>query len=386
MYKNDSNIIYMDYMSTTPIAPEVVDAMIPYLRSNFGNSGSKNSLGYTAKEAIEIARKQVSDAVGAEPEQIIFTSGATESINLAIKGSADFYAHSGKHIITLTTEHAATLAACRYLEKKNFKITFLEPDSHGILSSKKLASALTPETTLISVCHVNNEIGVIQDVADLVKVAEQNGALLHLDAAQSVGKTRLNLVESKVAMASLSAHKCYGPKGIGALYLRNNPKVHLTPNQHGGGQEQKLRSGTLPTHQIVGMGAAYELAHKNFSENIKHIRKLSEELRQGLSNIPEVQFNGHDRKRVPHNLNVTFNNIPGDMLLNCLSSKMALSSGSACNSHEITISHVLNEIGLTRDQANATIRYSLGNYTSKVDIERAINLTIETVRKLRELV
>jgi cysteine desulfurase len=381
---NTNKIIYLDYMATTPVASEVVDAMLPYLKDQFGNASSNNQYGYTAKEAINTARNQVATTCGAKPEEIIFTSGATEATNMALKGVAEFYKKSGNHIITLTTEHAATLATCKYLELHGYEVSYLEPEKNGLLNLNKLRAALKPTTILVSICHVNNEIGVIQDINKIGEIVSENGALLHIDAAQSIGKTELNLSESKVSLASLSAHKCYGPKGVGALYVSKNPRIHISPLNHGGGQEKKLRSGTVPTHQVVGMGVAYEIAQVNFKNNLEIVKKLQRILISGLSKIPDIIINGDLEMRVPHNLNITFNNLPGDLLYSCLQSKLALSSGSACNSHQIKVSHVLTSLGLTFDQANATIRFSYSHQTSEEDLNIAISLTKDTVENLRK--
>jgi cysteine desulfurase len=376
---------FLDSMATTPVDPDVIAAMLPFLSNSYGNPSSNNYYGNQAKEAVEIARKQVANAIGTQAEQIIFTSGATESINLAIKGAANFYKKSGNHIVTLTTEHAATLASCQHLASNGFDVTYLNPEKNGILALNKLKQALRDDTILVSICHVNNEIGVIQNIDAIAEIVTASGALLHVDGAQTIGKVPLNLHNSKIAMMSFSAHKSYGPKGVGALYLRSNPKLHLSPLNHGGGQEKKIRAGTLATHQIVGMGKAFEIAALNLTENLKYVTALSKQLKEGLESIPNITINGDLNQRVPHNLNITFHKLPGDILFNCLQSKIAVASGSACNTHEITVSHVLTALGLNRDDANATIRYSIGKHTTAADIKTAIDITQTTVNKLLEL-
>ncbi|MBT4804341.1 MAG: cysteine desulfurase [Legionellales bacterium] len=375
-------IPFLDSMATTPVDPDVVTAMLPFLSNNYGNPSSNNYYGNQARAAIEKARQQVATAIGTQAEQIIFTSGATESINLAIKGAANFYRKSGNHIITLTTEHAATLASCQHLESKGFDVTYINPETNGILDLNKLKQALRTNTILVSICHVNNEIGVIQDIEAIAEIVAASGALLHVDGAQTIGKAPLNLHNSKIAMMSFSAHKSYGPKGVGALYLRSDPKLHLSPLNHGGGQEKKIRAGTLATHQIVGMGKAFEIAALNHTENLKHVISLAKQLKTGLESIPNTSINGDIDQRVPHNLNITFHKLPGDILFNCIQSEIAVASGSACNTHEITVSHVLTAIGISRDDANATIRYSIGKHTTTADIKAAIDITKTTANKL----
>ncbi len=376
-------IAYLDYMATTPVLPSVVEAMLPYLTGHFGNASSKNYYGHLAQAAIETAREQVALAINTESKNIIFTSGATESINLALKGAANFYRKSGDHIITLTTEHTATLETCKHLESNGFTVTYLTPEQNGLLDLKKLKEALRPTTILVSICHVNNEIGVIQDIEAIGKLVNNNGALLHIDAAQSIGKAELDVKTSQAALISLSAHKSYGPKGVGALYIRPLPRLHLTPLNHGGGQEKSMRSGTLATHQIVGMGEAFKLMQENFKQNIKNVTSLQRVLLAGLQKLDNIKINGDLEQRVPHNLSVTFKGIPGDLLYNCLQSKIAVSSGSACNSHTIKVSHVLTEIGVAFEDSNATIRYSIGHTTTLTEIETAVEYTIEVVNNLR---
>lgn len=376
-------IAYLDYMATTPVAPSVVEAMLPYLTDNFGNPASKNYYGHVAQAAIEKAREQVARCINTDAKNIIFTSGATESINLALKGAANFYRKSGDHIITLTTEHTATLAACKYLENNGFTVTYLTPMQNGLLDLEKLKEALRPTTILVSICHVNNEIGVVQDIEAIGALVNANGALLHIDAAQSIGKAVLDVTTSQAALISLSAHKSYGPKGVGALYIRPIPRLHLTPLNHGGGQEKNIRSGTLATHQIVGMGAAFNLMHENFKQNITNVITLQRALLSGIQKLDNIKINGDLKQRVPHNLSVTFKGIPGELLYNCLQSKIAVSSGSACNSHTIKVSHVLTALGVPFEDSNATIRYSIGHTTTLAEIETAVECTIDVVNKLR---
>ena len=377
------DITYLDYMASTPIEPSVVKKMLPYLEGNFGNAASKNHYGYVAREAIAKARKQVALTIGADDNEIIFTSGATEATNLALKGAAKFYRKSGNHIITLKTEHSATIETCEHLKQEGFEVTYLAPENDGLLDLDKLKKALTPSTIIVSICHVNNEIGVIQDIAAIGEIVANNGAVFHVDAAQSVGKVDINTKDLNVGLISLSAHKCYGPKGIGALYLRQSPRLHISPQNHGGGHENNIRSGTLPTHQIVGMGYAYELAKKNFAKNLEHVKYLEQRLLKGLLELPDTQVNGCLQNRVPHNINITFGKISGEILYNCLQQKLAISSGSACNNHKIKVSHVLTAIGLNSDEANATIRYSYGHTTTVAEIDTAIAITQEIVTKLR---
>jgi cysteine desulfurase len=376
-------IPYLDAMASTPIDPLVVEAMLPYMTEHFGNPDSKHAYGTASQVAIAHARAQVAQAIGATPESIHFTSGATEAINLALKGAAHFYRKSGKHIITLQTEHAATLASCAQLENAGYDLTYLPPNRDGLLSPDTLQNALRPDTILVSISHVNSEIGVVQDIATIANIVAENGALLHIDAAQSIGKCPLDVRQYPIAMLSLSAHKCHGPKGIGALYLRQKPKVHLQALLHGGTQEAQYRAGTLATHQIIGMGAAYAIATTHMTDNLAHVQTLANALRAGLETIPDIQINGCLQQRVPHNLNVTFHGVPGDHLFAKLQLVIAVSSGSACNSHKLTISPVLQALGLSRAEANATIRYSLSKMNTLADIHDAITATKRVVAELR---
>ena len=376
-------IPYLDAMASTPIDPLVAEAMLPYLTGHFGNPDSKHAYGAASQEAIYHARTQVARAIGASPESIHFTSGATEAINLALKGAAHFYRKSGKHIITLQTEHAATLESCAQLENAGYDLTYLAPNQDGLLSIDALQKALRSDTILVSISHVNSEIGVVQNIASIAEIVATNGALFHVDAAQSIGKCPLDVSQYPIAMLSLSAHKCHGPKGIGALYLRQKPKVHLQALLHGGKQEAQYRAGTLATHQIIGMGAAYALATEHMAQNLAHIQMLADTLHAGLQTIPDIQINGCLQPRVPHNLNVTFYHVPGDILFSHLQQEIAISSGSACNSHKLTISPVLQALGLSRAEANATIRYSLSKMNTLADIQKAITATQRIVAALR---
>lgn len=375
---------YFDYMASTPIANEVVNAMLPFLTSNYGNSSSKHQYGKASALAIAKAREQVAVAVGAQAKQITFTSGATEAINLAIKGVSHFYRKSGRHIITSNIEHIATLAVCRELEYLGYSVSYLKPDCKGYIAKEDVAAAMRNDTILVSLHHVNNEIGVVQDIAAIGDIVAANGALFHVDAAQSIGKEKLNLAEIAVDLASFSAHKAYGPQGIGALYIANSRRIKLSPQIHGGNQEYKLRAGTLATHQIVGMGVAFALSTKNFVTNIVTIRKLQQKLKTELLKLPGSILNS-DEKSVPHNVNITFVGIDGASLFSQLSEKIAVSSGSACNAHEIQVSHVLLALGHNRAAANASIRFSIGNNTSEHDIIAAITATKTTVLHLIEL-
>ena len=375
------SIPYLDYMASTPLAPEVIDSMLPFFMSSYGNPNSSHCYGQKESLAIENAREQVATAINAKAHEIFFTSGATESINLAIKGAAKFYRKSGNHIITIKTEHAATLETCAYLETNGFEVTYLDVKPNGLLDLDLLKAALTNKTTLVTLCYVNNEIGTIQDIPQIAKIVRENGALLHVDAAQALGKIHLDM--TNINMMSFSGHKCYGPKGIGALYINNTPKIHLEPILHGGGQELGLRSGTLATHQIVGFGAACKLAAKNFKTNNKHVTELHNFLREELLALPNTQLNGCSTQRVPHNINITFKDLAGKELFELLSRDIAVATGSACSSHELAISHVLAAIGLSRAEANATLRLSIGNYTTEAEIKTAIQAIKNALVKLR---
>ena len=377
--------IYLDYAATTPVDPAVAEQMIPYLVERFGNPASRtHSYGWQAEAAVEAARVQVAELIGADAKEIIWTSGATESDNLAIKGAAHFHRAKGNHLVTLATEHKAVLDPIRELEREGFTATYLNPESNGLLDLDTLVRALTPQTILVSVMLVNNEIGVIQDIAAIGAICRERGILFHVDAAQAVGKVAIDLKALPVDLMSLSAHKSYGPKGVGALYVRRRPRVHLAPLIHGGGHERGLRSGTLPTHQIVGMGAAYRLAGELMASENQRIRGLRDRLLAGIADIDEVYLNGDLEARVPHNLNLSFNFVEGESLMMALY-ELAISSGSACTSASLEPSHVLRAIGRSDELAHSSLRITLGRYTTAADIDRVVALLREKVGKLREL-
>ena len=377
--------IYLDYAATTPVDPAVAEQMIPYLVERFGNPASRtHSYGWQAEAAVEAARVQVAELIGADAKEIIWTSGATESDNLAIKGAAHFHRAKGNHLVTLATEHKAVLDPIRELEREGFTATYLNPRSNGLLDLDTFIRALTPQTILVSVMLVNNEIGVIQDVAAIGAICRERGILFHVDAAQAVGKVPIDLKVLPVDLLSLSAHKVYGPKGIGALYVRRRPRVHLAPLIHGGGHERGLRSGTLPTHQIVGMGAAYRLAGELMASENQRIRGLRDRLLAGIADIDEVYLNGDLEARVPHNLNLSFNFVEGESLMMALY-ELAISSGSACTSASLEPSHVLRAIGRSDELAHSSLRITLGRYTTAADIDRVVALLKDKVGRLREL-
>ena len=377
--------IYLDYAATTPVDPRVVQQMVPYLFDNFGNPASRShAYGWAAEEAVEIAREQVAALIGADPREIAFTSGATESNNLAIKGAAQFHQAKGRHLITVKTEHKAVLDTMRELEREGFEVTYLDVQADGLLDLAVLQAALRPDTSLVSVMHVNNEIGVIQDIAAIGALCRSRGVLFHVDAAQSSGKVAINLADLPVDLMSLSAHKTYGPKGIGALYLRRKPRVRIEAQMHGGGHERGLRSGTLPTHQIVGMGEAYRLAREGMATENERIRALRDRLLAGLQDIPEVRVNGCMERRIPHNLNISFQYVEGESLLMGMKG-IAVSSGSACTSASLEPSYVLRALGLSDEVAHSSVRFSVGRFTTAQDIDSAIAQVQSTVSRLREL-
>ncbi len=377
--------IYLDYAATTPVDPAVAEQMIPYLTELFGNPASRtHAYGWQTEAAVEAARAQVAELIGADPKEIIWTSGATESDNLAIKGAAHFYRGRGNHLVTLATEHKAVLDPMRELEREGFTATYLNPEGNGLLDLDAFTRALTPQTILVSVMLVNNEIGVIQDIAAIGAICRERGILFHVDAAQAVGKVPIDLKTLPVDLMSLSAHKAYGPKGVGALYVRRRPRVHLAPLIHGGGHERGLRSGTLPTHQIVGMGAAYRLAGELMASENERIRALRDRLLAGIADIDEVYLNGDLEARVPHNLNLSFNFVEGESLMMALH-ELAISSGSACTSASLEPSHVLRAIGRSDELAHSSLRITLGRYTTAADVDRAVALLRDKVGKLREL-
>jgi cysteine desulfurase len=377
--------IYMDYSATTPVDPRVAEAMIPYLTEKFGNPASRShSFGWVADEAVERARDQVAALVNADAKEIVWTSGATESNNLAIKGAAHFYADKGKHIITVQTEHKAVLDTVRELERQGFAATFLEVEPNGLIDLAKLKAALRPDTTLVSVMLVNNEIGVIQDIAAIGEICREKGILFHVDAAQATGKVAIDLQKLKVDLMSFSAHKTYGPKGIGALYVRRKPRVRLEAQMHGGGHERGFRSGTLPTHQIVGMGEAFRIAKEEMATENERIRMLRDRLWKGLSGMEEVYLNGDMDHRVPHNLNVSFNFVEGESLIMAVKD-IAVSSGSACTSASLEPSYVLRALGRNDELAHSSIRFTVGRFTTVEEVDYAVKLLQDKIAKLREL-
>lgn len=379
--------IYLDYSSTTPVDPRVAQKISECLtlEANFGNPASRSHVfGWKAEEAVETARRQVADLINCDPREIVWTSGATEANNLAIKGAAHFYSKKGKHIITSKIEHKAVLDSCRQLEREGFEVTFLEPAATGIIMPEQVAAAIRPDTILVSLMHVNNEIGVINDIEAIGKVTRQKQVIFHVDAAQSTGKLDIDLDKMQVDLMSLTAHKIYGPKGIGALYVRRKPRVRIEPQMHGGGHERGMRSGTLPTHQIVGMGEAYRIAKEEMHAENMRILALRDRLLNGLKDIEEVYINGDLEHRVAGNLNISFNFVEGESLMMALRD-LAVSSGSACTSASLEPSYVLRAIGLNDELAHSSLRISLGRFTKESDIDYAIGKIHEAVAKLREL-
>jgi cysteine desulfurase len=377
--------IYLDYSATTPVDPRVVDKMIPYLREHFGNPASRShAYGWEAEQAVEEAREQVAKLVNADPREIIWTSGATESSNLAIKGAAHFYKDKGRHLVTVKTEHKATLDTMRELEREGFEVTYLDVLENGLLDLEAFKAALRPDTTVVSVMFVNNEIGVIQDIAAIGEICRSRGIVFHVDAAQATGKVVIDLAQLKVDLMSFSAHKTYGPKGIGALYVRRKPRVRLEAQMHGGGHERGLRSGTLPTHQIVGMGEAFRLAREEMAIECERIRMLRDRLLKGLQEIEEVYVNGDLEHRVPHNLNMSFNYVEGESLIMAIKD-IAVSSGSACTSASLEPSYVLRALGRSDELAHSSIRFSIGRFTTVEEIDFAVDLIKRKVGKLRDL-
>ena len=377
--------IYLDYSATTPIDQRVVDQMIPFLREEFGNPASRShAFGWRAEEAVENARRQVAALVNADPKEIVWTSGATESINLAVKGAAHFYKDRGRHVITVKTEHKATLDTCRELEREGFEVTYLDVQENGLIDFQVFEQAVRKDTILVSVMFVNNEIGVIQDIPRLGELCRERGIIFHVDSAQATGKVVIDLAALKVDLMSFSAHKTYGPKGMGALFVRRKPRVRLEPLIHGGGHERGMRSGTLPTHQIVGMGAAFELARAEMALENDRIRMLRDRLWKGLSTIDAVYLNGDLEHRVPHNLNASFNYVEGESLLMAIKD-IAVSSGSACTSASLEPSYVLRALGRSDELAHSSIRFSIGRFTTESDVDFAIELLKEKVAKLREM-
>ena len=377
--------IYMDYGATTPVDPRVVDAMIPWLREHFGNPASRShAWGWEAEEAVEQARQHVAALIGADPREIVWTSGATESNNLAIKGAAHFYSSRGKHLVTVKTEHKAVLDTMRELERHGFEVTYLDVQEDGLLDLDRFRDALRPDTILASVMIVNNEIGVIQDIPAIGSLCRERGILLHVDAAQATGKMAIDLATLPVDLMSLASHKTYGPKGIGALYVRRKPRVRLEAQMHGGGHERGMRSGTLPTHQCVGMGEAFRLAQAEMGTESERIRMLHRKLLAGLTQIDQVFINGHLERRVPHNLNVSFNYVEGESLIMGVKG-IAVSSGSACTSASLEPSYVLRALGRSDELAHSSLRITIGRFTTESDIDYAVSTLQDRVAKLREL-
>lgn len=377
--------IYMDYSATTPVDPRVAEKMIPFITEDFGNPASRSHpYGWTAEKAVENARKEIALLVNADPREIVWTSGATESNNLAIKGASNFYSKKGKHIITLATEHKAVIDAVRECERLGYEASYMEPEPNGLLDIEKFKSAIRSDTVLVSVMLVNNEIGVIQDIETIGNICRENNIIFHVDAAQATGKVKIDLEKLPVDLMSFSAHKTYGPKGVGALYVRRKPRIRIEPQMHGGGHERGMRSGTLATHQIVGMGEAFRIAREEMEEENKRIKNLQLKLLKGLTEIEETYVNGDLDKRVPHNLNISFNYVEGESLIMAIKG-IAVSSGSACTSASLEPSYVLRALGRSDELAHSSIRFSIGRFTTDSDVEYTIALLKEKIDKLREL-
>ncbi len=377
--------IYLDYGATTPVDPRVVDAMIPWLGAHFGNPASRShAWGWEAEEIVEKSREQVAALIGADPREIVWTSGATESNNLAIKGAAQFYKGRGKHIVTVKTEHKAVLDTVRELERQGFEATYLDVEPNGLLDLNKFKDALRPDTILASVMLVNNEIGVIQDITAIGQLCRERGVIFHVDAAQATGKVAIDLATLPVDLMSLASHKTYGPKGIGALYVRRKPRVRLEAQMHGGGHERGMRSGTLPTHQIVGMGVAFDIARQEMGTESERIRALHNKLVGGLTEIEQVFINGDLERRVPHNLNISFNYVEGESLIMGVKG-IAVSSGSACTSASLEPSYVLRALGRSDELAHSSLRMTIGRFTTEAEIDYAVSTLKDRVAKLREL-
>lgn len=377
--------VYLDFAATTPVDPRVVAKMIPYLTERFGNPASRShTYGWAAEEAVELAREQVSLLIGADPREIVWTSGATESNNLAIKGAAQFYKNKGRHVVTLATEHKAVLDTVRELEREGWEVTILPVLDSGLVDIDLFTQALRSDTVLASVMYVNNETGVIQDVEALGAICRSKGVLFHVDAAQATGKVHIDLSVMPIDLMSMSAHKCYGPKGVGALYVRRKPRVRIEAQMHGGGHERGMRSGTLPTHQIVGMGEAYQLAAKEMGVELERIRALRDRLWAGLSRMEHVQINGDFDRRTPNHLNVSFNYVEGESLLMGMKD-IAVSSGSACTSASLEPSYVLRAMGRSDELAHSSVRFTIGRYTTQEEIDFTIDRVTDVVSKLREM-
>ncbi len=377
--------IYIDYAATTPVDQRVVDAMIPWLHEHFGNPASRShAWGWEAEAAVEKAREQVAQLINADPREIVWTSGATESINLALKGAAQFYKTRGKHLITVKTEHKAVLDTMRELERQGFEVTYLDVQEDGLVDIEKFKAAIRPDTILVSVMYVNNEIGVIQDIPAIGAICRERGIIFHVDSAQATGKVAIDMTTLPVDLMSLASHKTYGPKGIGALYVRRKPRVRIEAQMHGGGHERGMRSGTLATHQIVGMGEAYRIARAEMGMESERIRMLQRRLIDGLSDIEQVFLNGHPEKRVPHNVNMSFNYVEGESLIMGIKG-VAVSSGSACTSASLEPSYVLRALGRSDELAHSSLRMTIGRFTTVEDIDYVVSTLKDRVAKLREL-
>jgi cysteine desulfurase len=377
--------IYLDYSATTPVDPRVASRMIPYLTEQFGNPASRShAFGWATEKAVEEAREEVAKLVNCDPRELVWTSGATEAINLALKGAAHFYKDKGKHLITVKTEHKATLDTMRELEREGFAVTYLDVLPNGLLDLEAFKAALRPDTILASVMYVNNEIGVIQDIPALGEICRGRGIIFHVDSAQATGKIPVDLGTLKVDLMSFSAHKTYGPKGIGALFVRRKPRVRIEAQMHGGGHERGMRSGTLATHQIVGMGEAFRLARLEMAKDNERIRMLRDRLWDGFSEMEEVHLNGDLERRVPHNLNVSFNFVEGESLIMAIKD-VAVSSGSACTSASLEPSYVLRALGRSDELAHSSIRFTVGRFTTEEEIDFAVELLKQKISKLREL-
>ncbi|MCS4295570.1 cysteine desulfurase [Comamonas sp. BIGb0152] len=377
--------IYLDYGATTPVDPRVVAAMIPWLSENYGNPASRShAWGWTAEEAVEKARVQVAELINADPREIVWTSGATESDNLALKGAAQFYKGKGKHLITVKTEHKAVLDTMRALEREGFEVTYLDVKEDGLLDLEVFKAAIRPDTIVVSVMFVNNETGVIQDIETIGNICRDKGIIFHVDAAQATGKVEIDITALKVDLMSLASHKTYGPKGIGALYVRRKPRVRIEAQMHGGGHERGMRSGTLATHQIVGMGEAFRIAKEDMAKDYAHAKALQQRMLDGLMDIEQVFVNGDLNHRVPHNLNISFNFVEGESLIMGIKG-LAVSSGSACTSASLEPSYVLRALGRSDELAHSSLRMTFGRFTTNEDIDYAVASIRENVTKLREL-
>jgi cysteine desulfurase len=377
--------IYMDYGATTPMDPRVVDAMLPWMRERFGNPASRtHAYGWDAEAAVEEARGQVADLIGADPREIVWTSGATESNNLALKGAAHFYKTRGKHIITVKTEHKAVLDTVRELERQGFEATYLDVKEDGLLDLDVLKAAIRPDTIIVSVMFVNNEIGVIQDIPAIGALCRDKGIIFHVDAAQATGKIEIDVESQPIDLMSLASHKTYGPKGIGALYVRRKPRIRIEAQMHGGGHERGMRSGTLPTHQIVGMGEAFRIAKDEMSQELKRVKALQQRLLSGLQSMEQIFVNGDMARRIPHNLNISFNFVEGESLIMGIKG-IAVSSGSACTSASLEPSYVLRALGRSDELAHSSLRMTIGRFTTEEEIDYVIANVKTCVAKLREL-